>query len=528
MLEGLQLSKFAVLDQPLATGYLPENKIIDVSAFKVELHCNKLPVKPTVYCASAHMNCTAILQPGATHIDRMTYEAEEITGNTPSPHGGIHLGKNARQLQEFPAFVRTPHKITKIGPIIVKKVFYYGVGNPFQPKSGMDVVLREHLYEIVEDACPPTFRLTAFDNALIPLEDDRFQHVKVFQSDNLKKTGKGSYALKRLTHLLRFRALMNLGFSSHACEQQFKRDLATGPDMIIVDHLQSLANIPLFRLLTTKAKLLYICHNLTPKTQLDGAKLAKSPAKKLFLVAQAFQLFIIEALLILKAAHVVFISSSDNERYSFLGKRKMTALCPTLEHKLHDGKTYNRFLNGDFSQHIIFVGGPDFAPNRFAIEWLVNSLLPVLKERHPNVTLGLIGKNTERYADGNSIVSFGFATDDELRFLLENCLSAVSPVIHGSGLKIKLLEAFSAGSAVFATKESLSGFDFMGVSANLDIDNPQALVELIGQLLSERKPASIRLHTRRAWDEHVQFRRGKLKKLIKTLVGNDALVDRNS
>ena len=95
--------------------------------------------------------------------------------------------------------------------------------------------------------------------------------------------------------------------------------------------------------------------------------------------------------------------------------------------------------------------------------------------------------------------------------LLGTCLCMLSPVVHGSGLKIKMLEAFAAGAPVMATPLSLQGFDFMGVEALLDLDRPEAAARHILALAQD--PVAVetaRTQVRDRWAAHSRQREGAL------------------
>lgn len=104
--------------------------------------------------------------------------------------------------------------------------------------------------------------------------------------------------------------------------------------------------------------------------------------------------------------------------------------------------------------------------------------------------------------------------------LLSQCLCMLSPVVHGSGLKIKVLEAFAAGAPVLATPLSLQGFGFMGQPPMLDLADPDAAVNRIAALAADPvAAASLRDQVRRAWSAHVAARHGALADAIRVAAG---------
>lgn len=396
----------------------------------------------------------------------------------------------------------------------VLRVFYIGAGDPVAPRSGMDVVARAHIGEL---AGSPAVALTG---VFVTLPADTpapaFGGVTGYRADT-----KTPSKARKLAHLLSGKLLMSIGFVSTPARQAIRAGLAAGPDLIVVDHIQALANVSMWRLVLGRTPFVFIAHNVTPDTLVDGARLRKSRLSALFLRIEAVQAWLIEALLLRRAARTVFISDSDARQYRGLTGARGVALCPVIDRADDAPVSATLPVPQDIARdrrRVLFIGSPGFPPNRAAIDWITRSLAPALLALGAPAIVTFIGKGTRDHigTPAANVETLGFVADDEMERLLGTCLCMLSPVVHGSGLKIKMLEAFAAGAPVMATPLSLQGFDFMGVDAALDLDRPEAAARHILALAQD--PAAVeaaRTQVRERWAAHSRQREGAL---VNTLI----------
>ena len=393
------------------------------------------------------------------------------------------------------------------------RVFYIGAGDPVDPRSGMDVVARAHIAEL---AASPAIDLTGvFTTLPADTPPPAFGGVGGYRADT-----KTPSKARKFAHLLSGKLLMSIGFVSTPARRAIRAGLAAKPDLIVVDHIQTLANVSLWRLVLERTPFVFIAHNVTPDTLVDGARLRKSKLSAAFLRVEAVQAWLIEALLLRRAARTVFISDSDARHYRSLTGAKGVALCPVIERApVSAVKAIAPASNDIDHRRVLFIGSPGFPPNRAAIDWIMRSLAPALLALDAPAIVTFIGKGTREHigTPAANVETLGFVADDEMERLLGVCLCMLSPVVHGSGLKIKMLEAFAAGAPVMATPLSLQGFEFMDVPALLDLDRPETAARHILGLAQD--PAAVeaaRTHVRERWAAHSRQREGAL---VDTLIG---------
>jgi glycosyltransferase involved in cell wall biosynthesis len=115
---------------------------------------------------------------------------------------------------------------------------------------------------------------------------------------------------------------------------------------------------------------------------------------------------------------------------------------------------------------ILFVGDFTYPPNREALAFVSDEVLPRVWERRPEVRLGVVGRGLEPGDRDARIEVLGFV--DDLRGAYAEADAVVVPLLHGGGSPLKFVEALAYGLPVIATdhaagliEEGTSGRDFL-------------------------------------------------------------------
>lgn len=141
---------------------------------------------------------------------------------------------------------------------------------------------------------------------------------------------------------------------------------------------------------------------------------------------------------------------------------------------------------------VVFVGGAAHPPNVDAVDRLVTRILPRLVTRRPDVTLVLVGDQGGRplpscpcpHSECQHVEVAG-RVDDLAAYLAEADV-VVAPLRLGGGMRVKVLDALAAGSALVATSIALCGLeDAVVAGAVCRADTDREIVVSIDRLLRE-------------------------------------------
>ena len=179
-------------------------------------------------------------------------------------------------------------------------------------------------------------------------------------------------------------------------------------------------------------------------------------------------------------------------------RRFLLSFLPGLAPKLRDGlragidtSNYEFRPEGREAATMLFLGSFRHDPNRVAVDWFVREVMPLILRRRPEARLTIVGSDpppAHTYADAEGHLEMvGFV--DDVRAPLARYAVFVCPILSGSGVRVKLLEAFAAGIPVVSTHVGAEGLaekdgEFCALS-----DSAEGFAERVVKLLEDRESA---------------------------------------
>jgi glycosyltransferase involved in cell wall biosynthesis len=145
---------------------------------------------------------------------------------------------------------------------------------------------------------------------------------------------------------------------------------------------------------------------------------------------------------------------------------------------------------GITDESILFMGLYAYPPNTWAIQFLVNEVMPWLRQRRPDVRLVITGGDVPFSAPW--LINPGLVPRNDLNAILNACRIGVAPIFNGSGTRLKILEYMAAGLPVVTTKKGAEGLGVQAGKHVLYAETAQEFGEAILRILSSR-PLSERL-----------------------------------
>ena len=169
-------------------------------------------------------------------------------------------------------------------------------------------------------------------------------------------------------------------------------------------------------------------------------------------------------------------------------------------------------------QTMLFLGSFRHVPNQVALDWFTRNVLPHVVERCPGARLIVAGSDPpprHAYHDPlNAIDMLGFVED--IQPLFAETAVFVCPIRSGSGVRVKLLEAFASGIPVVSTRVGAEGLARLSSDVSSEVcslaDDPVEFAERVIEIFEcpERgaeMAARARAEVEANWDMEVITRR---------------------
>ena len=133
----------------------------------------------------------------------------------------------------------------------------------------------------------------------------------------------------------------------------------------------------------------------------------------------------------------------------------------------------------EWNQKLAFVGSYLHHPNLEGIDWYINEVLPLLQEKP---LLEIIGKGWPERYQSEHVTTRGFVED--LRQAIHGSIMIV-PILSGSGMRMKILEAAAMSMPIITTTVGVEGLKFKHRESCIIADTPQDFAKAIQLLASD-------------------------------------------
>lgn len=171
--------------------------------------------------------------------------------------------------------------------------------------------------------------------------------------------------------------------------------------------------------------------------------------------------------------HVLTISSDENFIFkNFIGE-KVINLPPSLPNNFEG----NIITEKQFD--LMFVGS-DNPFNIEAINWFLAEVKPILLTE---IKIVIIGRVCKHISDDFAIEKLPFVED--LSYFYQRSKIAICPMLRGTGIKIKVVEALSYGLPVVGTEKAIDGFLDKKQNGCLTSNDKEKIAFFITKLLQD-------------------------------------------
>jgi len=158
-----------------------------------------------------------------------------------------------------------------------------------------------------------------------------------------------------------------------------------------------------------------------------------------------------------KSDHIYVVGSREKEIVEELCPGKSVRDIPIY---LYDEKCIPDRRPAEEKKDLIFVGGFAHAPNVDAVKWFYKEILPLIKQKIPDIVCHVVGSDAPKdiigLADSNLVLE-GFVSDERLKELYDQTRLSIAPLRFGAGIKGKIIEAAYYGLPVVTTTIGAEG-----------------------------------------------------------------------
>lgn len=244
---------------------------------------------------------------------------------------------------------------------------------------------------------------------------------------------------------------------------------------------------PYARFLTNQRGLpsVIMAHNIESQIWYRRAMHTHVSVERTFLRLQAKKMESFERAAVRRANVVAAVTCHDAQRISSWGAPRVW-----LVENGVDTKYFIPSRESDESKELLFLGALDWFANQDAVEYLVDEILPLLRQHSAQAKLRIVGRKPSeamrrRLAGVNAVELVGDVPD--VRPSLARAAVVVVPVRIGGGSRIKILEALAMGKAVVSTSVGAEGLALADGVHLLLADTPDLFAKRVAELLASRE-----------------------------------------
>ena len=134
---------------------------------------------------------------------------------------------------------------------------------------------------------------------------------------------------------------------------------------------------------------------------------------------------------------------------------------------------------------LVFVGNFTYAPNADSIRWICKNIIPRLEG---DIVFNVIGKcpdDIKKEIECENVRVLGYV--DDIRVAVNSASVYLSPIVYGTGIKTKIIEAMAMGQAIVTNSIGAESLDVEdGVHLFIE-DTIDGIVARINTLLNNKK-----------------------------------------
>jgi glycosyltransferase involved in cell wall biosynthesis len=225
-------------------------------------------------------------------------------------------------------------------------------------------------------------------------------------------------------------------------------------------------------------------HNLEHRIWGLRAREERNPFKRLYFKSLSGRIRELEARLLGLMDVLVPISGTDAAGFTEMGHDLPFMVCPAGIDLENYPASY-----AEGRIRLFYIGA--MAPNQEGLDWFFRNVWPVILARWPEMVLHIAGRNFSWYF-GSSLPPNVYPegeVEDAISFYRENNVMIV-PLLSGSGIRVKILEAMAMGKVVISSAMGAAGLGVADGEQLFIADKPEDYIRILESL--QKQPRRMR------------------------------------
>jgi glycosyltransferase involved in cell wall biosynthesis len=365
------------------------------------------------------------------------------------------------------------------------KILFFSTENPYPPNGGhhlrtfnvLEILARRHQIHFVG------FAQDKREFQYIPEIKKFCETVDIYE---VTKTGYNtSFLLLACKNLLSKDPVIARRYFIQEAQRRIEQLFDQYPIDLV--HMDMLA-LGLYKGILKNTPVILTNHNVESLRIYRWMKIEKNPFVKSFLLYQYLKLKAFEQSICPKFDRCIVVSDYD--------KNYLKGLCGIDNFVVIPNGVDTHYFKPEAaevkSNHLVWVGGMTGPYNSDAVDFFIQKIWPLVKDKVPAATIDFAGGGPtqtlrNKAFEDKSIQVLGFVSD--IRPIVQKASVFIAPIRVGSGTKIKVLNAMAQGKAVVATTVAAEGIDVTPEENILIADDPKEFTEKIVYLLGHEHVA---------------------------------------
>ena len=257
-------------------------------------------------------------------------------------------------------------------------------------------------------------------------------------------------------------------------------------DLLVCDFLAPAGNVP--RTLNTPVVLFQ--HNVEAMIWKRHYEVQTNPIKKAYLYGQWQKMRRFEKEMCRRFDSVIAVSADDREQMKHEYGAEAVFDVPTGV----DTEFFRPSGTVEAAKHeIVFTGSMDWLPNEDAIRYFMREIMPLIKNKVPDATLTVVGRNpppalVDLSKEDSSLVITGRV--DDVRPYIEGAAVYIVPLRIGGGTRLKIFEAMAMEKPVVSTTIGAEGLPLTDGVELLLADDPKTFADAVVKLFGDSQYAT--------------------------------------